>query len=125
MPRRSRLTPAQREAKRLAREVHDRERPDLVVRRENERKRKRRRRDVDEARVHLRGRPPKPDMPEDIAKSFVEAERGRRKYRDASIAGCNELLRLLKLHHGRPADRLVRAADARMAEVLSMTDGRP
>jgi hypothetical protein len=101
MPRRSRLTPAQREAKLLARAQHDRERPDLVVRREKEHERKRRRlRGVDEARVHLRGCPPKPDMPEDIAKSFIEAERGRRKFREASIAGCNELLRLLKLHHG-------------------------
>jgi len=75
-------------------------RPDLVVRREKDLARKRRR-DLATVRVHYTrdGSPPPPVTEADLAKSFQEEIKQRKKYRDASIAGCDELLRLLRLHH--------------------------
>ncbi len=83
MPRRSRLTPEQQRQ------------------RERERKQRERGRAVDEAGVHLQPRKSRPDTAEDIAKTHADDLWARKQFREASIASCDKLLRLLKKHHPR------------------------
>jgi len=62
-------------------------RPDLVERQ----KRDRMRRELP--------RQPRPDTAADIAKTHADDLWSRKQFREASIASCDELLRLLRLHH--------------------------